>query len=130
MTKPKVLKNNNGGYYILCCAESQPWAAMLAKSEDGETIKRNWIKVRHARAEEAGMVKLDEKKTWAVIVPKDTFGVCEIGRLDAAFHGDERARVQIEETRIAFITREEAEAIVLGKSDLAPCEVEEGAMPF
>lgn len=132
MSNPKVAKSEKGGYYVFCEAQSQPWGATLKASQDGERPIRDWLRVRHAREEEASVMGLAGASCWAVIVPSNLPAVIEVGGFDSDELGKGRAYFYMAPDKVVSIKRQDALDKVLGKVAITEVAVSENEddLPF
>lgn len=105
----KIIKAQGHALYIVVQADSQPWAAKCIADADGEKIKREWLKVRHARDTEAKAASMDASTAWVVIVPWDFDGFCEIGKLRPNEAGKDRLHLKIGAQIVTQTTRQQIE---------------------
>lgn len=138
---PTVCRNARGTYYAIVAADKQPWAAILTPSQDREKPNREWLRVRHARDEEANFAKIDVAKCWVVMVPDRLPCIVEAGALDNTAYAKGRIYLDLAETGAKVITRDAALDRVLGKVELQKMaivdessaetsESKEGVFPF
>ncbi len=128
--KPVVCRNARGSYYAIVRAGKQPWAAILKPSQDREKPSREWLRVRHARDEEAKFAKIDVEQCWVVMVPDNLPCVVEAGALDDTAYAKGRIYLDLAETGAKVITRDAALDAILGKVELQALEVDDENLPF